>query len=347
MRIGVVRVSLLGMSLLAIIVLGGCGGNAQPAVVTYIPTETPITAPTLSATAPVVSAFVTLTPVPTRLPTTATPGPSPTNPLAPTQPPAPATETATRVPTLAGVSIEYFTTNTEFARPGENVTLFWSVKGASSARIFRVDGDGERIWRWDVNASGQITVGTRTADRDVARFLLEADVGGATVEQPLLIPLHCSELWFFDPAPESCPVEPPQTTTQAEQTFERGRMIWVQTQDRIYVVFEDGGSPGWAQYPDDFVEGDPERDESLVPPPGMEQPIRGFGLVWRSNQRIRDRLGWATSPEIAFEGMIQANSTELSVATQYLRMRDGGIIALDGQTNTWEYIPFSTGDGTP
>lgn len=347
MRTGLLRVLHLSMALLALLVLSGCGGNAQPAIVTYVPTDTATAVPTPNATAHAVDIVVTSTPMPIRSPTTATPGPSPTNPLAPTQSPAPATQTATRAPTLAGVSIEYFTTNTEFARPGENVTLFWSVRGAAAVRIFRVDSAGERIWRWDVNPSGQITVGTRTADRDVARFLLEADVGGATIEQPLLIPLQCSELWFFDPAPESCPAEPPQTTTQAEQTFERGRMIWVQAQDRIYVVFEDGGSPAWAQYPDDFNEGDPERDESLVPPFGMEQPVRGFGLVWRSNQRVRDRLGWATSPEIAFEGMIQADSVESSVATQYMRMRDGGIIALDAQANTWEYIPFSTSDSAP
>ena len=87
--------------------------------------------------------------------------------------------------------------------------------------------------------------------------------------------------------------------------------------------------PRWAQYPDTFVEGDPESDESLVPPPGLSQPIRGFGMIWRNNPRVRERLGWATSPEVAFEGMIQADSIELSVATLYLRARDGSIIALN------------------
>jgi hypothetical protein len=119
-------------------------------------------------------------------------------------------------------------------------------------------------------------------------------------------------------------------------------MIWVDAQDRIYVVFDDGGVPTWAQYPDNFREGDQESDETLVPPPGLLQPVRGFGLIWRGNPRVRDRLGWATTPEVAFEGMVQADSIELSVATLYLRARDGGILALNALDDDWEMLPPST-----
>jgi hypothetical protein len=288
-----------------------------------------------------VAAVLTATTVPAspRAPVTPTPGPSPTNPVAQTFTPAPQTLTATAAPTLAGLSIEYFTTDTESARPGDNVTLFWSVRGADRARIFRVDEQGERIYRWDVAAAGKITVGTRAADRDVAHFLLTAESGNTNVEQELLIPLACSILWFFEPAPNACPAGEAQVSNQVEQTFERGRMIWVAEQDRVYVIFEDGRQPGWAQYPDDFEEGDPERDDSLVPPPNLLQPVRGFGLVWRTNARVQDRLGWAVTPEIPYEGMLQSDSAEPSVATQYLRMRDGGIVALNAENNEWEVLP--------
>jgi hypothetical protein len=333
--------SLLGAIGLGI-VLAGCGGNAQPSIVTFVPTETPTVQPSPTA-APVSSAptapAASATPEPTRSPTTPTPGPSPTSLLAPTTTPAPFTLTATRAPTLAGLSVEYFTTDSEYVIPGDNVTLFWSVRGADRARIFRVDADGERLFRWDVAAAGRITVATRRADRDVARFLLTAEVSGATIEQDLLIPLRCPEVWFFDPPPDACPADSGQFSAQAEQTFEQGRMIWVQALDRIYVVFEDGVSPAWAQYPDEFEEGVPERDDSLAPPPGLEQPVRGFGLVWRSNPRVQERLGWATSPEIPYEGMYQADSVEPSVATTYLRLRDGGIVALDAFEDDWEVLP--------
>lgn len=334
---------LLGLALL----LSACGGNAQPSIVTVAPSPTrtllpgPTAAPVVAVPSPLPSATPTA-----RTPTTPTPGPSPTNPLAPTLSPAPATLTATSAPTRAGLSIEYFTTDTASVRPGDTVTLYWSTRGATSARIYRLDAEGERVWRWDVNVSGKLVVTTAGEDRELARFVLEAANASTSVEQPLLIPLSCPETWYFDPPPESCPAAPAQLTTQAEQTFERGRMIWVDVQDRIYVLFEDGGSPAWAQYPDDFQEGDPDRDESLVAPPGLQQPIRGFGLVWRSNPRVRDRLGWATTPEVAFEGMIQTDSQEPSVATTYLRTRDGAILALDALAGEWEMLPpVVTGDG--
>ncbi len=335
-----VRTVLVG-ALLAAGVLTACGGNMQPAITTFVPSATFTSLPLPTTVAAIPSpgpgvVFVTSTPLPAA---TATPGPSPTSPLAATIPPPPVTMTITTIPTLAGLRVEYFTTDSEAARPGDNVTLYWSVRGADQTRIYRVAADDERVWRWDVNASGQITVSTGTTDRDVARFLLEAESGGATIEQPLLIPLECPEIWYFDPAPDACPAAPPQITIEAEQTFEHGRMLWVEAQDRIYVMFDDGLSPTWAQYPDDFNEGDQERDDSLSEPPGLLQPIRGFGLVWRSNPRVRDRLGWANSPEVSFEGMLQADSLEGSVATTYLRMRDGGIMALDAFNDTWEVLP--------
>jgi hypothetical protein len=69
--------------------------------------------------------------------------------------------------------------------------------------------------------------------------------------------------------------------------------------------------------------------------------------VWRSNPRVRDRLGWATSPEVAFDGMFQADSAESSVATLYLRTRDGAIIALDAFNEQWEVLPPVAGADTP
>jgi hypothetical protein len=324
--------------ILAACVLAACGGNAQPTIVTLAPVIT-ITAPEPAVTRLAEAPGATATPAPTWRLSTPSPGPSPTIPLAPTLSPVPVTFTAIRVPTVAGLSVEYFTTDSQVVKPGDTVTLFWSVRGADRTRIYRVDAQGERTWRWDVDTSGKLTVSTRAQDRDVARFVLAAEANGTEVEQPLLIPMQCPESWFFDPAPDACPAGPPQISTQAEQTFERGRMIWVEALNRIYVIFEDNNVPAWAQYPDNFKEGDPELDESLVPPPGLFQPIRGFGLIWRSNPRVQDRLGWAMTPEIAFEGMVQADSDELSVATLYLRGRDGSIIALNALNDEWEILP--------
>jgi hypothetical protein len=331
--------SLCGLGLL-VLGLAACGGNAEPLIATLEPVRTATSTPEPTATPRAAALAITSTPAPTGPVTSPTPGPSPTLPVAATLSPAPVTPTVTRVPTLAGVSIEYFTTDSESVTPGDNVTLFWSVRGAvDQTRIYRVDAQGERIWRWDVAQSGKLTVATRAEDRNVARFVLAATADGNEIEQALLIPMQCPNVWYFDPAPIACPAGPPQITTEAEQTFEHGRMIWVDALDRIYVIFEDGNVPSWAQYPDNFTEGDPELDESLVPPPGLLQPIRGFGMIWRANPRVQARLGWATTPEVSFEGMVQADSVELSVASIYLRGRDGSIIALDAFNDDWEILP--------
>ena len=335
-------IRLAGLLFLAV-VAAACGAEAEPAIITAAPSAT--NTPNLTQTTVALAATPTFTPTSTATPLPPVdPDAVPTSIIAPTFSPAPVVYTATVAATLAGLEVEYFTTDVQSVMPGENVTLYWSVRGADRARIFRLDENGERIWRWDVAGEGRLTVGTSNAAGEAASFLISADAGGATVEEPLLIPLRCTEAWFFSPAPEGCPVATPESSAEAEQAFEHGRMIWVDGRDQIFVIFEDGASPGWAQYPDNFEDSMPERDESLVPPTGLSQPVRGFGLVWRSTPRVQERLGWATTPEVSFEGMLQADSADPGSATLYLRTRDGGILALDATTNEWEALPAPPAD---
>jgi hypothetical protein len=35
------------------------------------------------------------------------------------------------------------------------------------------------------------------------------------------------------------------------------------------------------------------------------QPIRGFGKVWRDNQEVREKLGWAVAKEAAQPAEVQ------------------------------------------
>ncbi len=88
----------------------------------------------------------------------------------------------------------------------------------------------------------------------------------------------------------------------AEQLFQRGRMFWVQPTGQIWVLALTGeGRGAWTIYPDTYEDGtDPEVDAALVPPDGLLQPQRGFGKLWRTNQDVRDALGWATTPEFGY-----------------------------------------------
>ncbi len=89
----------------------------------------------------------------------------------------------------------------------------------------------------------------------------------------------------------------------AEQSFEHGRMFWLQPTQTIWVMINAEGSLTngvWMEFEDTFVEGDPEDDPSLTPPANLLQPIRGFGRIWREDPEIKAALGWATGPEYGF-----------------------------------------------
>jgi hypothetical protein len=77
----------------------------------------------------------------------------------------------------------------------------------------------------------------------------------------------------------------------------------VSGQDRIYILFGAGSNPAWSAQANGWFAGQPETDPSLMPPAGLFQPVRGFGVAWRANNAppgltVRDRLGWATEAEV-------------------------------------------------
>jgi hypothetical protein len=312
-----------------------CGAIAEPALPTLRPTVTETLEPSLTPTR-VFNATPTATPMQVAAAPTQGPSPTPIIGATPTRP------RYTLTPTLQGIvfgllQIEYFTTSATTIKPGDRITLFWSVKGTDKATIYRLDSTGKRQQLWNVGRAGSLEVPTRTADRDVVQFLISIGDDNNHLEQTVAIPIGCTEPWFFEPQPEACPAAPPTLGTQVEQTFERGRMIWVQAQSRIYVLFNDGQRPAWAYYTDEFKDGQPESDPSLSPPSGLLQPIRGFGLIWRGRERVRERLGWATSAEQAYDGAFQGDGTVES-GVMYIRSKDGNILSLADRGISWTLI---------
>jgi DNA-binding beta-propeller fold protein YncE/photosystem II stability/assembly factor-like uncharacterized protein len=135
-----------------------------------------------------------------------------------------------------------------------------------------------------------------------------------------------------------CPVEQAQETALAEQSFEKGHMIWDSTTRQIYVLFEFGT---WKVFEDTWQEGvDPAWDPSLPAPP--KQPQRGFGKVWREQlEGPPSTIGWALEDERAVNGWRQQFGHGLlfwtdqtldgapSAGTAFLLFGDG----------TWEVTP--------
>lgn len=103
--------------------------------------------------------------------------------------------------------------------------------------------------------------------------------------------------WFFNATLPGCPIEGPTTGIGVFQRFETGYMIWLESNDRIYVMYNTAEQPRWQMFDDPYVEGAPERDNAWhtkeQQPPQTWQPRRGFGEVWRQYSDVRFRIGWA------------------------------------------------------
>ena len=104
-----------------------------------------------------------------------------------------------------------------------------------------------------------------------------------------------------------CPRSPESGIDIATQRFEHGWMIWRGARESydpaaIFVLFDD--DQHYVRFDDTYSPtADPESG-TATPPPGLQQPVRGFGKVWRegTGARVRDRLGWAIAAEAAGRG---------------------------------------------
>jgi hypothetical protein len=178
--------------------------------------------------------------------------------------------------------------------------------------------------------------------------LMAYDAGGDHVSESVTVEWACEHEYFFSPSPEACPRSEASETWAAEQPFEHGRMIWLEEvhgadyslERFILVLYEDGT---YDYYEDTWIEGMPESDPAFIPPPGLHQPIRGFGKLWRENTNVRDGLGWATVAEQGFTTTWQEQIAEsLGQGRSYVRLLNDRIVQInswDVRTGTWEFLP--------
>jgi serine/threonine protein kinase len=116
-------------------------------------------------------------------------------------------------------------------------------------------------------------------------------------------------------------VEPEQQPRAGEQRFQHGVMFWREDLWQIYVVHDAGT---WTVYADTYTDGQPETDPTLVPPPGLIQPKRGFGKVWREQLGGPGAaIGWATEIEGEIGGHFQRFERGLMLCD-----RDGTLFVL-------------------
>jgi hypothetical protein len=302
--------------------------TATPSV-TAPATDTP--PPALETATPIASATTPATPTDTPLPPASPPGP--TAPPPPTLPPQ-----ATARP----VAISFFSIAPAQINPGDAVTLTWQATG-EQATIYRQDPRGPLTDMQSVPISGTLTLKTPAELRNRVDYVLYASAGGSNASATVSAVIRCPDQWFFANPPAGCPYGPSTLVQMAAEHFEHGLMLWVSSQNYIYMLFGDGGSPHWASVANGWVQGQPESDPSLIPPAGLFQPIRGFGVAWRASdvtlgQVVRDRLGWATDPESALTGGYQCD-TAPKYNTCYISGPGGVVYVLKPEFSGWGVWP--------
>jgi hypothetical protein len=311
---------------------------APTAVEVFVPTSIPPT-PSNTPKAPPSMATETSQP-PTEVPTL----PAPTKPPVATEAPPP---TEPSEPTTEELAILSFTVVVGDVEGGKKLTFSWETAGATRATL--ISGTSQRFpQRWEVGPSGTYEVGPETTGyRNPPMTLIAYDSLGNEVSETIQADWPCEYAYFFEPAPEACPLYDPSETWAAEQPFENGRMVWLEevrgetfvTQRQILVFYNDGK---YEQYQDTWMEGQAESDPLIVPPSGLYQPVRGFGKLWRETAGVRDKLGWATVPELGFDSSWQQRFQESLPSVAYVRIFDGRVIEIDGwgwvTGGTWKFV---------
>jgi hypothetical protein len=106
-----------------------------------------------------------------------------------------------------------------------------------------------------------------------------------------------------------CPEDEEKVIWCAWQEFEHGYMLWRIDTGKIYVLSIEGADGGsWQEYDDPWEEGKypSDIDPDIIPPPGLAQPKRGFGLIWREQLGgPRSDIGWTLMEEEGLCAVVQ------------------------------------------
>ena len=329
--------------------LAGCG--AAPATSTVLPArEASVTAAPPRTALPTAVATTAATEPPTEPPAALPTAPATAAPTqAPTQVPSPAPTLRPSATTPAGPQIGFFTiTPTTTQNVGDVLDMSWEASG-DRAEICPVSGPGPVENRCRaVELSGSTQFVTDEAAMSYTGFMLRVWQGTSWKLAVEDVRLQCKNLrpWFFggqgEPAPPvSCPEAAADISSAAGEMFEHGFMVWVEDADDFYVFYEGQDSAGfqtfdWILEPQASLKpgASPDNRTGETPPPGLYEPVGGFGMIWRGEVEgvrpdVRDWLGWATGPEFAYETAYQCKtSTYPGMWDCFLRGPQGQILEL-------------------
>ncbi len=145
----------------------------------------------------------------------------------------------------------------------------------------------------------------------------------------------CVYEWGLDVEASDCPTDEATAVEAVFQPFQYGYMLWTEPDDMIYVLHHTAAQPRWISAKDAYTSGMPERDNSWSEPqpPQTTQPRLGFGVLWRENNAVRSRIGWAVQEwETVYEARVQSAAD----GTIYIEEPGGGVFELMPGADDWK-----------
>ena len=150
-------------------------------------------------------------------------------------------------------------------------------------------------------------------------------------------------LWQVHRQELGCPVGDQQTlSTIAEESFQGGHTFWIQDTEQVFIVYDRSKETGEELFegrwqpanPDWKWDGSNPEGIGLSPPPGLVEPQRGFGWLWRTHLGGPEGpLGWALDKEYGFDNTGQAQLFEHGIMFKgsfpriYILLRNGRFFA--------------------
>jgi hypothetical protein len=250
----------------------------------------------------------------------ATERPQPTTPPAelPSEAPSPTATPPSSTPTPAPLVLSFTANPTMTENLGDVVHLVWEANG-QRAELCPLIGPGPTSCQ-DVPLTGEQDFVVDEQALTYIGFALRVYADEATALRTVELHPQCQNLrsWFFTDAPLRCPVKEALASYAASQHFERGLMVWVEETDEFYVFYDEPDEQGFQVVHRtvglDLKPGASEDNRiGEDPPPGLYEPVSGFGLVWRGEvywpyeDNVRERLGWATVPESGYDTAYQCS----------------------------------------
>lgn len=234
-------------------------------------------------------------------------------PAQPAQPAAPQQPVVIAPPIQTGPIVS-FVAAPDTVNPGAAVELRWHVQGTGGVYI---EQSVPNTTASTVVLNAQSPQGSTTvylpdfAAYSVTYTLWTADRSASAQAS---VQVHCPYTFFFGSA-DGCPSTDPLTVSAVYQAFERGHMLYRQDTREVYVHYKDG--PG-AYYLAATYENLPVSLGEDMPPLERYAPTDILGRVWTNAPGVKDRLGWALSPETPYQMTLQQVATTRQPAPQYL-----------------------------